>query len=342
MSHLRSPEEFSIHFWTPIAVPCGIEAWLPDDAPALYSDGRGHAFYELYARLRLAGLAVTIGRRVAAGTNTVVVFAKDLSMRDSLSFVISAGHVPSLLIESDWSPSFKIPIRAAVVVRSSAELASGATDVSLPLLPQRGLIPRAEGRRGAASTVGYKGDSLQAPQFLSSPSFAAKLHGLGLRFNEADLGFGKDSWHDFSSTDIVVCMRDPALPTAHKPPTKLINAWAAHCIPLVGPEPAYLALVTDHKDGLVVKDEESVLHALRELLASPTLLQELETGVAGKAHEFSRDRILQGWVEALALASASRRRPRLLAIWPALLHWTQAQVANLYRRSMRKVRSRPQ
>ena len=335
---MRRPREGTrIYFWTPLSVPDGLDVWHPDNEPFLFADGRGHAFYELYARMRLAGLAVSIGRNVPDDADVVIVFAKDLSMRNSLSFVVSAAHVPCLLIESDWPPSFMIPVDAAVIVRSNTNSVTSSTEIAIPLLPQRGLIPRGTDRRGFVRTVGYKGDPNQAPSFLRTQHFTEKLDQMGLTFNYADLGDARARWHDFSDTDVVLCMRSVELPTSHKPPTKLINAWAAHCIPLTGPEPAYLELVTDRQTGLIVRDEATVVNALRELQASPALRRTLEDGIAQKARKFNRDQILGEWIEAAARAAESGRRPRARAFWVGMLVWVRAQVVNLHYRGRRRL-----
>lgn len=327
-----------VHFWTPRAVPQALESWQPDDEPALFADGRGHAFYELYVRFKFSGLAVSIGQHVPREAAVVVVFAKDLSMTDSLAFVLSASHLPCVLIESDWPTSLRIPIRATISVRSNSYSRTSAAQTVIPLLPQRGLVKRAPERSGSIATVGYKGDPLQAPAFVRSEGFSEALLDMGLSFIGSDLVEGKERWHDFSGTDVVLCMRSGVLQTSHKPPTKLINAWAAGCVPLVGREPAYLELVTDRHDGLVVTDEPSVLAALQELQKSPELRRSLEQGIAQKSVEFSRDQILRAWKDVAMRASERGPRPRASSAAAAILRWSSAQIANLHFRAIRRLR----
>ena len=314
-----------MHVWVAGGVPAGIESWDPDSDPTFVADGRGHALFELYARCRLAGRRVTIGPRVPDDSDVVVLFSKDLSALASLRAALSIAHRRTVVILNDWNPRLRLPFRGSVVV-GHHDGAPGAPTVVVPLLPQRGMRQRASERVGRVRTVGFRGDPRQAPAFWTDPAFEAALGRRGVTVER--LEDPTTTWHDFSELDVVLCLRRPGLETVHKPPTKLINAWVAGCIPLVGPEPAYLGLAVDGVDALVVRDRESVEAAVQRLVAEPDLVERIEAGVARRAEEFARHRVEARWFEVLDAAAdlPERRRPGAAA--SALRHWAAAQVTN--------------
>ena len=323
---MNDPHRPVIHFWSPSITQAELADWRPDEQPQRYPDGRGHALFELYARCRDAGEPVTIGPRPAADTGVVVVFSKDLSARHSWSFLLRAAHLPCVLIASDWPPSFRIPIRPDITVRSTSAACRAEGEVMLPLLPQRGLVRRAAHRIVTVTTIGYKGDPRQAPAFLRSDHFHAALAPLGVWFEADDLDGSPARWPDFERTDVALCMRAEGHRLDHKPPTKLINAWVAGCIPLIGPEPAYEELAAPGSDSLHVTDEQDVIDAIRRMCESPALVSTLEAGVAGRGAEFAAERVLERWLEVLDRAAALDRRGRAGAIAAGLRTWVGAEV----------------
>jgi hypothetical protein len=308
-----------------------LESWDPDMRPADFSDGRSHALYELFCRLRAKGADVTIGPSYRGRPEAVVAFSKDLNTVGSLRFVLRFGATPTLIIESDWPPHLRIPVRGTLTVPPRP----GPPDPSrrwLPLLPQRGLVPREPSRVGAVRGIGYKGDPTQLPAFMKDPSFLSRVAALGITASEADVYGGREQWHDFSSVDAALCLRDPRLPTDHKPPTKLINAWAAGCIPLVSREAAYLDLATDGVDALFVESEDELIARLDRLAADSSLVARLEEGVAVRQSQYSVDHVMNAWESAIADVAQSPGRRGTPARVQMLLYWTKAQIHNLHTR----------
>ena len=315
-----------IHFWSPTGSPLGIDSWRPDDEPERFADGRGHALFELFARARAAGRDASLGATVPDGTALVVVFAKDLGAKASLRLIARAAHLPTVVILGDWNPGLRLPVRGTVVVRHHGRSARTPREVVLPLLPQRGLKPRSPDRFGHVATIGFQGDPRQAPAFWSDRAFERTLR--SLRVDVVRSSDARRTWHDFSALDAVLCMRARHLRASHKPPTKLVNAWTAGSIPIVGPEPAYRELVTDGSDGLLVSDERSVVAAVERLVTDPATVARLESGVLRRRVEYSPESVLGRWLAVLDEAAVVEARTRGPALGYALGRWVRAQASN--------------
>lgn len=171
------------------------------------------------------------------------------------------------------------------------------TQIWLPLLPQRGLITRDRSRMGLIQTIAIKSFAQNVPAYLSEREFLQGLLDLsvGLRIDTEP-----SMWPDFESVDVVLCARrfhdtyDDAL-HLRKPPTKLVNAWAARTIPLVSPEAGYLDIASDGTNAIVVSSAKDVLESLAQLKTDPDLLRRLEKSVAEMAPRFSTEAVLNQW-----------------------------------------------
>lgn len=112
----------------------------------------------------------------------------------------------------------------------------------LPVLPQRGILPRNAARVGLCTLV-VEGNPMSVPSYMREPRFVATLGALSMEplVDVPSHTEGADqTWHD------------------------------AGAIPLVGPEPAYLELVRDGVDGVVVRGPEDVLDVIRRLTSPDT------------------------------------------------------------------------
>jgi hypothetical protein len=324
-----------VHFWSPLNAPADLGSWDPDADPGRFPNGRGHAFYELYVRFLRAGIPVTIGPRPSREATAAVVFSKDMGGRSSLRAVVSLRRLPYLLILSDWPPQYRVPLRPRMTVRQFG-VPRASIETVVPLLVQRGLLPRSPERFGSVTTLGYKGDPGQAPGFLRNDSFHRDLGAVGVTFNMADLQTPVARWHDFRDTDAVLCMRDASLPTDHKPPTKLVNAWAAGCIPLVGDEAAYRELTNRSGDAIRVVDAASVLAELGALTASADRVRTLEARCAMRRLEYDPSHVLQQWIDAVRALDREGPGQGHLVLPIPLAHWGTAQLTNHMPRLLRQ------
>jgi glycosyltransferase involved in cell wall biosynthesis len=168
---------------------------------------------------------------------------------------------------------------------------------------------------------GVAGNRENLPTFMRNPAWGPRLEAMGLRWladSPQHWGGSDQSWHDFSEVDVAVCLRaEDVGRRSWKPATKLINAWCAGAIPLVGPEPAYLDLVTPNEDAFVVDNEADVAAALKRLRNEPDLVQAVEAAIESRAKDFAREAVLDQWrallrrtSEAPLTAGVLRKRRR--------------------------------
>lgn len=297
-----------VHFWTDDGVD--LDGWAPDRQPERFADAFGHGFLELFVRLRARGLPVTLGSRPPSGTRLLVVDLGEITSWDGgyrpgrvlrlAPLAVRAGGV--VVIRNDRPLQVASPRFVRSEVMPSSQACAGRVGARwLPLLPRRGLVRRAPSRRGRVESLVLKAYPSNVPEYVSDPGFRQQLDDLGV---ELRVDVHPAAWPDFRDADVTLCDRRLHCAidgdhVARKPPTKLINAWSAGSIPLVFPEAAYLALVRDGSDALIVDSPEAVVDALQRLRDDRQLLTALEEGVRMRMVEFEVDRVLDRWVELL-------------------------------------------
>lgn len=321
-----------VHFWLPNHGDLDVDRWDPDLDPTRFSDGFGHAFLELFVRLRDRGFPTSLGPSVAPGADVVVVFSKTLDWKSALKFACQSPSQRRLIIESDWPAHRRLPAQAHLLICPLPALSDARTRMWLPLLPQRGLIPRHPSRLGRMSVIDFKGDREQLPPDVDTPAFRDAIRDLGMSWPPYGPG-NRKFWHDFGSVDVAICVRDPAVDTSRKPATKLINAWAAGSVPIVGPEPSYVSLGVDGTDCLLVEDSESLLRALQRLATDRALVRTLEAGVADRMAEFSRDRVVELWSHSVRGVAFGEFGSRPFGRRSDLRQWFLAALRNAVGRS---------
>ena len=291
--------------------------WDPDEEPWRFASGIGHNLLELAVRLRRRGHLVSLGTRIPRNTGVVVYFQHAWAPTRELSLAIRAAPYSTVLIRSDaplWYTSLLDPdlIVAPNVagVRIWSERSTSRV-VHIPALPQRGMRPRDTSRTGVRA-LAFKGNPVSVPGFVGDPDFIGALDALSVDLivdAPAHTDGPDQTWHDFTTADAVLCTRDaaPGDSLLNKPATRLINAWRAGAIPLVGPEPAYLELVTDGVDGFVVTGPEDILQVLRRLDGDASLEARVRAAVQRRATDYDPDLVLDRWVASLAEVVRPRR-----------------------------------
>lgn len=313
-----------IHFWLPEGVDADLLHWNPDTEPERYQTGIGHTIIELFRRLKGSGLNVTIGCEPMAGSHVVLHLSSVYSWPNSsasperlsqLYDVLARGHDVTL-IRGDVPLSFRVDLPRAIEVMPSMAAIDRPNQVWVPLLPQRGMVPRAAERYGAMKTIGIMANAENVPTQLLEPAFERALARCGvswqpiLRRRTGPDTWESAKWHDFSDLDAVVCLsRDPRnVSPLRKPATKLINAWVAGVVPLVQPQPSYLELASSGENAVVVASPEDVLRVVQHLTVDPEVLRRLEAGTLERGAEFSRDRVLAMWIDLLSREPSTRDR----------------------------------
>jgi hypothetical protein len=304
-----------VHFWIPDQTP-EVDGWDPDSAPERYSTGLGHNLYEMYVRFRAAGKPVSLGPG-QADDGVVVVYARSLRpLKAQRALLRGLGSKPLIMIRSDIDPAWRTRFSPDLEVMPYASAVTCPSQSWVPALPQRGMIRRSVERFGRIRTVGFKGNPENLPVFMREPAWAQTLAAMGLRWlpDTPQRGHGSDhTWHDFSEVDVAICLRAEHVGRrSWKPATKLINAWYAGAIPLVGPEPGYLDLVTPNEDAFLVHDKSGVVLALQRLVTDPVLVQATERAIERRAKDFARDAVLDQWWALLRRSSETHLGPDVL------------------------------
>jgi hypothetical protein len=324
------PDEPLIHFWCPDPQCAGIDAWDPDAEPQRFASGVGHSLLELYARLRDDGtVAVEVGEAASRAPRLVVVAAgaiwRDRAAADAALQAIGRANDRYVLIRGDTPLWWHLPITPVVELMPNRSGMLKPHQRWLPPLPQRGLVPRGGARIERIRRVALKCNPDQLPAEARDPELVAALRGEGVELwidapRHTD---GSDQrWHDFSSVDAALCVRPAGPPRdlSRKPATKLVNSWAAGCVPIAAREPAYLELATHGADAYFLESVDDLPDAVRTLNSSPELLGAIVDGVEERRREHEPRRVLALWRDMLVAAcegpcERSGTRRAAVALW---------------------------
>jgi hypothetical protein len=183
----------------------------------------------------------------------------------------------------------------------------------MPHWPETALVPRDPSRGNMVRNVAYFGlESRLAPQ-LRGPFFASKMRAHGFAFRVV----GRDQWHDYSDTDVVLAVRSFAPVSFHKfPPTKLYNAWIAGVPALLGHESAYQAERRGPLDYFEVRGIDDIVRALHRLRSEPGLFGAVQRNAAERAAGVTPERIALAWAGFLSAVAA-----------PAYAQWRRRSAA---------------
>ncbi len=262
-------------------------ALTEDDCRLLTVEGCDVWILMTYHRLRAAGFEVELSERLLPGRMCIVHY-DHLSLREVSirSFVVA--------IQPDRPRPHWCDAR---IVQNPTQV-RGPRDFLVPHWPQPGLVRRGSTRPPRISGVSYFGRAGYLAPLLRSAAFSAKLRQLGATLRVVtDPG----RWHDYREADAVLAVRDVSpFDLSIKPPSKLVNAWHAGAIPMVGPEPAYRALRTSPLDYVEVTTPESVLQAVARLNANPDeVRRRIERGHE-RARDFTVDAVVAQWAALLS------------------------------------------
>ena len=225
--------------------------------------------------------------------------------RRRASWTVDRGALAArrvVVVMGDHPALDRVPRFVGRVIGPNPSSAADTRTRWLPLLPQRGMIPRRPERRGRVATLVLKTGTPNVPDAFRDPGLVGALRDLGVAFRVEERA---PEWPDFGDVDLVLCTRrvrpewDADDAFARKPPTKLVNAWVAGCVPLVYPEVSHLDLVRPDVDAVVVRSPDDVVAAVAALRADPAWLARLERGAAERAAELSVERVLDRWESML-------------------------------------------
>ncbi|WP_297085881.1 glycosyltransferase [Thermoleptolyngbya sp. C42_A2020_037] len=244
-----------------------------------------------YLHLKRRNLNVFISDRFIPG-EICVVSSPDLGIRDLTfnSFMVGCRGDGSKPVLCDMA-----------IVQNRANVESAA-DIFIPHWPQPGLIPRLKERGSTIENVVFNGYEINLYAPFCSSEFQRELENLGVKLViNGSPENGPVMWHDYSTNDLVLAVRDLTEKDAlGKPASKLVNAWIAGVPALLGPEPAFRDLRQSELDYIEVKTPEAVLEAIQKLKAQPETYQKMVLNGFRRAQEFSVDNIAEQWCQALS------------------------------------------
>ncbi|UNK70134.1 hypothetical protein [Microbacterium sp. H1-D42] len=315
-------DPISVHFWT--RRPEALTTWDPDEAPQQHQNAFGHAFLEMYWRLRAKALPVTLGPKPPHGCTVVVVSFEELAnyqpqvpstlmARLALS-LLPLRRMPAVVVfRVDAALSVRPPSFTTLEVMATKGAVETPRQTWLPLLPQRGLQVRDPARGDRIETVALKAYSYNVPVWVDD-RFISRLSELGMNLRiDTELN---GMWHDFREVDVVLCTQRlqpgtdrPAIDDRRKPPTKLINAWAAGAIPVCGDHRGYREIAETGTDALFARDEpDAFLAALSALRSKPQLVSSMMAAIAKRSEQFSIEQVSTDTWNALTEAPPAKRR----------------------------------
>lgn len=333
-----------VHFWTRHHE--ALEEWDPDAQPGLHLTAYGHAFLELFQRMRGTGLPVSIGVSIPAHATSVVVSMEELvahqpqipaRMRLRLAVALlrralaAPARMPGVVVLrvdtylSVHAPSFTtleaMPTQASVRLERQRVL---------PLLPQRGLRPREATRGDRLETVAIKAYSYNVPVW-ADERFRSALEELGMTLRidtEHD-----DRWEDFREVDVVLCTHGRGVDERSKPPTKLVAAWHGGAIPVCGRYTGYTETGRDGETMVLADGDgvEALLAALRRLREAPSLASRIRAALPGAAEAHSVSAVVDANWRAFASAPPAGRLRLLGALTAAVPAALLSRVRRLLR-----------
>ncbi|MES2865892.1 glycosyltransferase [Microbacterium profundi] len=248
--------------------------------------------------------------------------------------VLGLRRAPAVIVIRDDVPLFVAsPHFTTLEVMPTSASASTPHQSALPLLPQRGVLPRDPARGEGLQSVALKAFSYNVPRWLDD-DFVRSVERLGysLRVDTEESG----RWNDFSDVDVVLCTHPDDLDDERrKPPTKLIAAWSANVIPICGDYIGYREIGDATTMVIADRDADGYLEALRRLRDDPSLVAQVRASMPEAASRFSTDRVIDGYVAAIARAPRAKRHQAFTALCGALAVDILARVGRLFRRARR-------
>lgn len=246
-----------------------------------------HWTVQTFLYMRQAGLNVQLVDQPVSGAICLVhydvtknkVFAPD-------SFVVG--------IRADRAP---LRVREIEVVQNPTNL-GGSDRFLMNYWPQSRITPRDPARGNHIEQISYfGGPGGLSPQF-RDPAFTNALKALGVTLK---LCYSPTEWDNYRETDLVLAVRSNLHPLLldTKPASKLINAWQAQTVALLGDESAFRAVGNPEQDYFEVTQPQEVLDLVTRLKCNPLLYQQIRQSGIARYPEFDFEAVQQQWVELL-------------------------------------------
>ena len=231
------------------------------------------------------GHRVTLDARFPAGALCVAHW-------DSYNAFFSGAHACRVIgVRADRPPMYGC---ARVVVQNNL-VDDDPTHRFIPLWPQPGLVPRDRARGARIENIAYFGRATSLEPWIERGDLRQRLAALGVTLRVCER-----SWNDYSDVDLVLSARAES-PTmlAHKPATKLYNAWLAEVPALLSDEPAFRSLRGSTLDYLTVSSVDDIVESVARLRKQPETYQAMIERGRERGRDFAREAIAARWIALL-------------------------------------------
>ncbi len=242
-------------------------------------------YLHLRAPLASQGITTSVGERFTPGVMCI-------AHRDCLNRFFDGSFRSFVVgVRADRPPLYNCDL---TIVQNHLGLDGGET-VFMPFWPQPGLKPRDSNRGVRIERIAYMGRTGTMPAWYTDTHFLRSLTALGAEFEIRDT-----QWNDYHDVDLVLACRDES-PTilAHKPASKLVNAWLAGTPALLSAEPAFMRLRSDDNDFRVVRGPQDVLTAVAALKNDPNQYSLMIERGQARSKQCNRDRVVASWMHLL-------------------------------------------
>lgn len=176
-------------------------------------------------------------------------------------------------------------------------------DHFVPCWPMPHLQKRDPNRGSKLEKLVYKGLDIYMAKPFRSKKFLDELQKLNvsLEMSQGNIDQRSAEWWDYQQADAVLAVRNcTPYDLSIKPASKLVNAWAAGCPAILGPEPAYRALRESDLDYIEVNSPEEALEAIKLLQNKPELYQAMVQNGFKRFQKFNADAVSTIWRDLLA------------------------------------------
>ncbi|NCQ86607.1 MAG: glycosyltransferase family 1 protein [Microcystis aeruginosa W13-18] len=163
--------------------------------------------------------------------------------------------------------------------------------------PQFQLLPRDSTRENRLERISFFGKSKYLDTVFQSAAFINDLKDMGVELNVCS---HSDKWNNYRETDLVLAVRKShPLFLDTKPASKLINAWRAGCVALLGQESAFRALGQPGQDYFEVNTPQEVIQIVDHLRQNPEVFETMRQRGKDRSQEFTFEKIQKEWIDLL-------------------------------------------
>ncbi len=211
-------------------------------------------------------------------------------------------------IRADRDPTFI----ANLEITQNASSATANHQHFISHWPQAALIPRDGRRQTTINNIFFMGVPENISVKIDNDQFLFALDKLGITFR-----LERRNWHDYSHADLTLAIRDGSdYFLAHKPASKLVNAWRAGVPAILGREPAYREIGRPGYDYLEANTAEEAIAAIRQLKTNPNFFEMIIENGRNSVTRWNTDSVASQW-EYFVLEVAERK----FADWSKYHRW---------------------